>query len=336
MDLAADYYDGRSSRRHPVRIGLDGGDLCIEGEAIRRREPMAAVRIGERLGATPRRLEFADGASCEVPDHAGLEALLATVGRGESPLVSAQFQPLAIIAALVLVLASAALFWWQGLPRLSVAVAECLPAPLVTQLSDSALDWLETHGVGTSALPASRRASLQARYRALVLPGAGTPRPPLLFRASGGFGPNALTLPDGRIVLLDGLVKLAGNDGELLAVLGHELGHAQGRHGLHLLVRHTVVAALGAWWFGDISSLLAAAPTVIAGARYSQQLERAADDYAVALLRANGIPPARLADALEKLEAAATPRKGERPEWLDYLASHPATEQRIRHIREAR
>jgi len=333
MSLAADYYDGRSSRRHAVRLQLEPAGLRIEGEGIDRIEPWSLVRIGERLGRAPRRLELAGGACCEVADHAALEAGLKPLGLAEARLVSAQFSPAAIAGALLLVLVAGALFWWQGIPRVSDAIADRLPPALAQQLSDQALEWLDEHGVGSTQLPAARQAELQARYQALRLPGADQRRATLAFRAGGKLGANALTLPDGRILLFDELVGLAANDDDVIAVIGHELGHAQGRHGLQLLVRHTLVAAIAAWWFGDVSSLLAAAPALVAGARYSQKLERAADDYAVALLRANGIPPSRLADMLARLEAEHRKHRGDAPDWADYLASHPSSEERIRRIR---
>ncbi len=66
---------------------------------------------------------------------------------------------------------------------------------------------------------------------------------------------------------------------------------------------------LGAFWtfyVGDISTLLAAAPAAVVQAKYSQDLERQADDYAAALLRYNGMSPALLADALKKLAQIQT------------------------------
>lgn len=335
MSLTADYYDGRSSRRHAVQLRVEAGQLRIEGANISRVEPWTRIRIGERLGAAPRRLELADSACCEVADHAALEALLKPLGLGEGRLVGAQFSPAVILGSLLLVLGAGLLFWWQGIPRLSNAIADRLPPPLTRQLADQALEWLGEHGVSSSLLPAARQSGLQKRYRALLLPGADQGRASLSFRADGRLGANALTLPDGRILLLDGLVGLAADDEDVIAVIGHELGHAQGRHGLRLLVRQTLVAAIGAWWFGDVSSLLGAAPALVAGARYSQQLERAADDYAVALLQANGIPASRLADMLARLETDAVKRRGDRPGWTDYLASHPSSEERVRRIRSS-
>lgn len=333
MSLAADYYDGRSSRRHAVQLLIEPAGLRIEGEDFSRIEPWSQVRIGERLGRAPRRLELSGGACCEVADHAALEAQLKPLGLAEARLVSAQFSPAAIVGSLLLVLAAGALFWWQGIPRLSDAIADRLPPSLAQQLADQALEWLDEHGVDHSKLPEARQAELQQRYRTLRLPGADQSRASLEFRAGGKLGANALTLPDGRILLLDELIALAADDEDVIAVIGHELGHAQGQHGLQLLVRQTLVAAIGAWWFGDVSSLLAAAPALVAGARYSQQLERAADDYAVALLRANGIPPSRLADMLARLEADHRKRRGDAPDWADYLASHPSSDERIRRIR---
>ena len=53
---------------------------------------------------------------------------------------------------------------------------------------------------------------------------------------------------------------------------------------------------------GDVSALAAAAPAALLNARYSRDLEREADAYAVRALRAVGIAPTRLADMLERME----------------------------------
>ena len=75
-------------------------------------------------------------------------------------------------------------------------------------------------------------------------------------------------------------------------------------HGLQLLLQSSAVGAFWTLYIGDISTLLAAAPAAVVQARYSQDLERQADDYGAALLIHNGMSPALLADALKKLAAS--------------------------------
>ncbi len=111
-------------------------------------------------------------------------------------------------------------------------------------------------------------------------------------------------------------------------MLAHELGHAHGRHGLQLLLQSSAVGAFLTFYVGDISSLLAAAPAAVVQARYSQDLERQADDYAAALLLHNGMSPGLLADALKKL-ADSHPGFSQG----GYLSTHPATDERMRRLR---
>jgi Zn-dependent protease with chaperone function len=135
-------------------------------------------------------------------------------------------------------------------------------------------------------------------------------------------------LPDGTIIVLDDLITALDDDQQSLAVLSHELGHAHERHGLQLLLRSSAVGAFMTFYLGDISTLLAAAPAAVVEARYSQEFERQADDYAAALLRHNGMSPGLLADALTRLaELQPAFSKGR------YLASHPSTDERIRRLR---
>jgi predicted Zn-dependent protease len=57
-------------------------------------------------------------------------------------------------------------------------------------------------------------------------------------------------------------------------------------------------------------------------------LEAQADDYGAAVLRVNGMPPALLAEALDKL--AKSHREAAQ---AGYLSTHPATVERMRHLR---
>jgi len=128
--------------------------------------------------------------------------------------------------------------------------------------------------------------------------------------------------------VLDDLITSIGDDQQTLAVLTHELGHAHGRHGLQQLLQSSAVGAFWTFYLGDISNLLAAAPTAVVQAKYSQDLERQADDYGAALLMHNGRSPALLADVLRKLAErhAGSAKAG-------YLSSHPSTDERMRRLR---
>jgi len=92
------------------------------------------------------------------------------------------------------------------------------------------------------------------------------------------------------------------------------------------------------WYFGDISSLLAIAPTVMLETSYSRNFERRADLYAVTLLRRNGIKPGRLADILERLENDHTGHQSKHEAYspiFDLFSTHPNTDERIRILRHA-
>jgi Zn-dependent protease with chaperone function len=163
----------------------------------------------------------------------------------------------------------------------------------------------------------------------------------LHFRDGGPVGANAMALPDGTIVVTDQLVALAAHDEQILAVLAHELGHINRRHGLRMLIQGSIVAFVVSWYIGDVSSVAAGAPTLLLQARYSRGHEREADNYGAAMLKVNGISPRRLAEMLARLEAAHRSKAekaadkepgtqaANKRRISDYLASHPATAERI-------
>ena len=153
-------------------------------------------------------------------------------------------------------------------------------------------------------------------------------------------GPNAFALPGGAIVVTDEMLQLlAGRDDVLLGVLGHELGHVRRRHGMRLLVQATLIGTAASIAWGDFSAVLAAAPALLGQSAYSRDFEREADDDAIALLRANGLSPAVMAELFERLAARrAAPGGAEPGGAFDLgiaLASHPADAERMQRFKAA-
>jgi len=327
--IEACYFDGRTTRLRRVGLSFADGCLIVAGDGIEQRTPFAEVTVDEKLGRAARRLRFLDGAFCEVADLAALDRLLAAAGHRDSLVDRLQRHlDVALGAAFACILISLAAYVW-GLPLAAEIGSRHMPPAIGRTLTLHTLKILDGRVLLPSKLPQDRQAAITARYRALRRPEGGNPAGPLLFRASPTFKANAFTLPDGTIILLDELVTGLDNDDEVVAVLSHELGHAQGRHGLQLLLRSSAIGAFWTFYVGDTSQLLAAAPTVLMQAHYSRELEQEADDYGAALLDANGLSPALLADALDGL-SRLHPHGGGIP---DYLSSHPPTAERITSLR---
>jgi Zn-dependent protease with chaperone function len=122
-----------------------------------------------------------------------------------------------------------------------------------------------------------------------------------------GMQPNALALPGGHIVLTDSLVKLMGNDTDLvMAVLAHELGHVYHRHTMQSLLKGSASALIVGAIAGDvsgISTLAITAPIALSTIQYTRAGEYEADRYAVELLRKVGLSSEHFARAMERFQA---------------------------------
>lgn len=333
--VSADYYDGRSAKRVPVNLSLADGWLAIQGDGVALEMPFSSIRISEKLGSAPRLLHFAEGGHCEVSDHAAFETLLQDAGIRPHSLVSRLegYWHYAVGALLLSIGCVVAGFIW-GLPWAAEVAAERIPYSTAHVIDKQVLRTFDEGMLQPSKLPPARQHELQQRFDALRA-GRDLPDYPLQFRSSPAIGANAFALPGGTVVVTDALVALADNDEEILAVLAHELGHVSERHPLRQLLQGSVVALAMTWYVGDISSLLAAAPTLMLQTSYSRNFERRADRFAADMLRSKGIPPTKLADMLEKLEQTHRGKhRSQQSASVDkYFATHPDTDERIRSLR---
>jgi len=330
--LKAQYFDGRTAAAQTVTLALDGERLLLRGEGFELGWPLHAVNVSERLGNTPRRIELPDGGHCEVSDQAALDALLKQGGYRRHWLERMQHSLRWAFASAILVLLACIAAYLYLLPWGAQVVAQRVPPALLQQLGASSLETLDRLMLAPSKLPAERQQALRAAYAKLAaLPDAELAYR-IEFRSAPQIGANAFALPDGSIVLLDELVELTQEDDELLAVLAHERGHVERRHALRMVLQSSVVGLALTWYLGDVSTLLATVPAMVAQAGYSRDMEREADEYAARTLQLNGKSPCLLPAILHKIEAAQARRKHEVESHggkvRDYLASHPATPER--------
>ena len=229
--------------------------------------------------------------------------------------------PLAVLAIIVAV-------YIYGIPTLARAAADRFPPGVAARVDSDTLATLDRQVFSTSAIPQARQQAIASAFRALKKPAGSANSYNLVFRKSEAIGANAMALPASTIIVTDGLVQLARDDREILGVLAHEAGHIDGRHTLRGLIQNSLISILLAFVAGDVSAIAAAASSSLLEASYSRDLEREADAYAIATLRASQIPLQHLADMLRRLEAAAGTAGNSSA--LKYLSTHPATEERIR------
>jgi predicted Zn-dependent protease len=324
--LAADYYDGRRSVRHPVSVIVARGRLKVVGRDVNEEHDLRRVRRSLRIADTPRWLYLPGGGACVTADNDAVDRM--TRKRGYDRLLHLwESRPAYAALATALVVAGLWLSIDRGLPLAAERAAERIPVAAEATLGEETLRGLDRQLLQPSGLSAERQAALRDKFAAM----AGTTGDPtayrLEFRSSKFIGPNAFALPSGIIVMTDELVRLARRDEEVLAVLGHELGHVRHRHTMRRLLEASATTLIIAGVTGDIASttsLAAAAPALLLQTRYSRDNEREADAYAIEMLGKAGMNPRHMATILGRLDAKAKGR-GAVP---TFLSSHPVTKER--------
>ena len=142
--------------------------------------------------------------------------------------------------------------------------------------------------------------------------------------------PNAVAVPGGGVGVTRGLLEQVTGETGLAMVLGHELGHHQGRHSLRRLGRGLIYRLALALLFGNTGPSLVDLSLQAAESGYSRQQERDADDFGLRLVhRTYG----HTEGALDFFEQVRRESKSHPARWASFLASHPYTPDRITALR---
>lgn len=147
---------------------------------------------------------------------------------------------------------------------------------------------------------------------------------------------NATCYPGGKITFYTGIVRqLQLTDGEIAAIMGHEIAHALREHGREkmsqsLLQQTAAGLATAAAKKPEHQERVAAANlfvTVAVALPYSREMELEADKMGLELMARAGFDPREAVSMQRKLAAAAQSGR-----TIELLSTHPAGERRVQEI----
>ncbi|NPU85867.1 MAG: M48 family metalloprotease [Syntrophaceae bacterium] len=154
---------------------------------------------------------------------------------------------------------------------------------------------------------------------------------------------NAFATPGGHVFITRGLIRCCKSEDALAAVVAHEIGHIQLRHGMKAIEKArttealTILAQEGAKSFGsrEVAQLTTAFGGVISDITntminngYSRAYEYQADAAAVTILRRAGYSPGALREMLEVMARQI------KPGGTDFAKTHPSPENRIAELKD--
>lgn len=157
---------------------------------------------------------------------------------------------------------------------------------------------------------------------------------PINYKVYKVAGVNAFATADGSVRVFKGLMDVM-TDSELLAIMGHEIGHVVNRDTRDAMksgLRRSALRNAAASQSGVVGKLsrsqIGSVADYIAGASFSRRQETEADDYSYGFLRRNGYSVMALATSFEKL--AKLGGSGNSP---TFLSSHPDSRARAGRVR---
>jgi predicted Zn-dependent protease len=160
---------------------------------------------------------------------------------------------------------------------------------------------------------------------------------PYSFRGVNANYVNAYAFPGGSIACTRGILLSLGNEAELAALLGHELGHVNARHTAQQMSKgkltntivggFSVMAGAVAGGLGQIAGTLGSIGAGALLASYSRENEREADALGVEYMVKAGYGPQGMVGLMEMLQSLSKSK----PSAIELMfATHPMSDERYK------
>lgn len=337
MRVQGTYYFADSSKACPAEIEILGkhlkvltsdGDLVLETER-------GFVKIGLSIPGLPDSLKFSDGSSFVPLDKSVRWPSDSLLSRIAERLMNN-------LTALIIILVSTPLLIWflmfTVIPNIAESSAELIPQAPKNLLSKSLMEHLEENFFLSSEIDSMKIETIETLfYETLDDLDLDRKNYLLLFYKSDYLGANALALPDGTIILTDGMIeKLISYPDSLLSVLLHEVGHIENNHSIRLIIQSLGVGIIFTYLVGDIQGLteiVSGSGIGLLQSSFSREMEIEADKFSVVSLDKINIPKERFIFAMETIDLDGD-EPGSNSLLVKYLSTHPHTEERIQLVKD--
>lgn len=130
---------------------------------------------------------------------------------------------------------------------------------------------------------------------------------------------NAFAYTGRNLAVYTSLINECDNENELLAVLGHEIGHIEKKHVVRSIKTNIGISIVFSALLGDFSSIA----TDITTNHKSREFENEADDLSIEYLYNADIDPSGFATFMKKMLTNTFLDK------VDFFSDHPATQDRV-------
>lgn len=258
--------------------------------------------------------------------------------------------------------------WVYGIPAMTDAVADRVPTEWEEKLGQDYYQTLFKESIKEPD-PQVQKALDEISKRLL----ASVPDQPYHFRVyiHPSKMVNAMALPGGTIILFQGLINKTETPEELAGVMAHEFQHVLKRHSTRGIIRSEAINILATVVSGDsMMNVLIQAGGMLEFLRYNRELESQADAEGMKMMLASQVDPRGMVRVFEMLEEQhhiqlkelekdldeidpeekgskekdpeekesdgpeSDEEVSELNEWMKYLSTHPAGDDRVKTLKK--
>lgn len=292
------------------------------------------INIPTRLGNVPRKIKLENGETFSTNQNDLVDLYLSNKNKNLIHKLESNF--LLILFSLIFTVAFIYSFVVWGIPYTSKKIAYALPSELNKTLSDELLKNLDEVFLHKSLLDENKKKMINEEFAKNILPNIESKSMfdyKLHFRniiIDDKSIANAFALPNGDIVITDGLIRMSKNQEEIISVIYHEIGHIEKRHSLQRIIQGSFLTLVSMFLTGDVtfsSDFIIGVGSLFVNTNYSRTHEIQADKFALDKMLQTGINPKYFSSILNKITGDQKDENTNNS-FFKYFSTHPTTHNR--------
>ena len=292
------------------------------------------ISISSRIGNTKRKITLNSKYIFLTKDNDSVDKLFLK-NKQKNILHTLESNLLMIILSLIFTIIFSFLFVKFALPKISEFIAQKVPYMISNKVSKETMNVLDEHLFIKSKMSSTEKNEIENSFNNRLLPILGKSEYYKykihfrLWKDGNKSIANAFALPNGDIIITDGLIDKSKNIDEINSIILHEVGHVEMRHSLERIIHNSFIAII-LMYIVDDSSLIGdmgiGIGSLLIQSNYSQMHEHEADLFSFEKMLELKINPVNFINIMERITVK---NSDDGTSIMNYFLSHPQTSSRI-------